>query len=377
VIASSSGGLTYHFTRLSIGLKKKGHEVLVLSGLKEEAPNLSKDLAEAGIEHFKVHYVDSKTIFGIFKGAKDIAKIIKNEAIDVIHAQGATHTLEAYFARKISKRVKPPSIVTTIHHIPDEHFVRNFLRGLQWFEMIRILNNCSDLVIPVSHNTREQLVKHGVNPNKIVPVYNAIDLAIFDESSSKSDIYLKRIKDDEPIIVCGGNLIPRKGHLYYLMAAVEILRKQPATFYVVGGGPRRDYLEEFVRRFGIERHVVFTGRISWPEMYSLFSSVANICVSASIGELFPYYVLECMAAGKPVVATNVGGVAEAVIDGVNGYVVPPKDSAALADAIFRLINDPEKAKKMGINSRAIVEKKFNLPKIITELTECYELSLQN
>ena len=81
--------------------------MLVLSGLKEEEPNLSKDLAEAGIEHFKTHQVDSKTI-GVFKGAKEMAKILKNETVDVIHAQGATHTLEAYFARRISKLANPP-----------------------------------------------------------------------------------------------------------------------------------------------------------------------------------------------------------------------------------------------------------------------------
>ncbi len=372
MIASSSGILSYHLTRLSIALKKAGHGVVVLSGPKEQASGLSKELTKAGIGHFTSYHIGRRTIQDIYGSKKDIERILKIKDIDVIHAQGATHTLEAFLAVESLHSNEKPSIVTTVHFIPKN----NLLQKPRWVVITTILNICSDIILPVSNNTRELLVGHGLNPRKTVTVHNAIDLDVLDGRVLGTEMDFERERSDRVTIVYVANLIPRKGQEYYLMAAAEVLKNHPATFYIVGSGPQRKYLEELSYRLGIKKDVVFTGRIPWPEMYHLLSNVADICVSSSLNELFPFYILECMATRKPIVATNVGGVSEAVIDGVNGYLVPLKSPTSLAKAIMRLIEDPDEARQMGKKGRRLVERRFSMEVITSKLSDIYELALK-
>jgi len=371
MMASSSGTLSYHLTRLSLALKKKGHHnLIVLSGPKEQTDGLSAELANAGIEHFTSEYIDKKGIHDIYCSKECIKKILKSKDIDVIHAQGVIHSLEARLAVRSLCSNEKPSIVTSIHSIPNE----GFLQKPKWAVMIAILNKGSDMILPVSDNTRERLIRHGLNPHRTITVHNAIDLDLFDNVTRGVQINFER--NDEPIIVYVANLIPIKGQEYYLMAAAEVLKDHPAKFYVIGSGPRRKYLEELARRLGIEKDTVFTGRIQWPEIYCILSNAADICVSSSVSENFPFYILECMAARKPIVATNVGGVSEAVIDGVDGYLVPPRDPSSLAKAIIRLINDPDKARQMGEKGRRMVKQRFSMDVLTCKLNDIYELILK-
>ncbi len=307
IVASSSGILSYHIARLSMNLKKKGHDVIVLSGPKEQVVGLSDELTKAGILHSKSYYIDKKTIQDIYKTRNDIRRILELGCVDSIHAQGATHALAAYLAVKTLRSAERPSIVTSVHSIPNN----GFLEKIEWTAMIAILNICSDMILPVSNYTKKLLIKHGLNPKKVITIYNAIDLNEFDKTTKKANIEFKILNTD-PNIVCVANLTPIKGQEYYLMAAKEVLNHYSANFYVIGDGPRRKYLEEITHNLGIEKSVIFTGRIQWPEIYNLLWNTADICVSSSLSENFPFYILECMAAAKPVIATDVGGVSEAV-----------------------------------------------------------------
>jgi glycosyltransferase involved in cell wall biosynthesis len=227
--------------------------------------------------------------------------------------------------------------------------------------------------LPVSVFTKNLLIKHGVAPKKIMVVHNALDIGVFDYASRTAQITFNRYPGI-PTVVLIANLAPVKGHEYYLKAATQILKSHNAMFYVIGDGPRRAYLEQLVHELGVEKNVVFTGRISWPEIYYILSHFVDICVSSSVSENFPYYILECMAANKPVVATDVGGVSEVVFDGMNGYLVPPKDSESLSKAIITLIDNPDKAKQMGMEGRKFVEQKFNMALLVEKLSEIYEHS---
>jgi len=105
--------------------------------------------------------------------------------------------------------------------------------------------------------------------------------------------------------------------------------------------------------------------------------VADICVSASLGELFPFYILECMAAAKPIVTTDVGGVAEAVIDGVNGYLVPPRNPSSLAKSILNLLNNPDKARQMGQKGRELAKQNFSMNIVCKKLEKIYLIAQLN
>jgi glycosyltransferase involved in cell wall biosynthesis len=368
-MASSVGvGLMYHLTRLSIAMKKNGHDVTVLSGPREQVEGLSAELEKSGIERLTSNHIDKLGFPSIYKGKEDIRRILRTKDIDIIHANGVTHSLHAYLGTRLFCSDSKPAIVTSIHSIPS----RSILQKPEWTAMVSILRKSSDMVLPVSDDTKKQLIMHGLNPQKTITVHNAIDLEIFDDASKRDYIDLEREDTEKPAIIYAANLVLVKGQEYYLMAAAKILGKHKARFYVIGDGPRREYLEKLAHSLEIEKDVIFTGRIHWPKIYYVLSNIADICVSSSISENFPFFILECMAARKPIVATNVGGVSEAVIEGVNGYLVPPRDSESLAKAIITLIENPEHAEQMGLEGRKFVEKKFSMPVLIEKLEKIYE-----
>ena len=375
MMASCPGiGLMYHLTRLSIGLKKRGHDVSVLSGPKEQVAGLSEELAKAGIRHFRSYHVDKTAIHEILRGAKDIQRSLEmEEGVDVIHVQGAIDTLEAYLAVRSLRPDRRSSIVTSVHYVP-ERTREGLLQKPKWAAMAMILNMCSDVILPVSDDTKERLIRHGLNPEKTITVHNAIDLEVFDEAAQRAKMDFEREESNKPTIVYIARLIPVKRQDYYLMAAAEVLKNNSAKFYVIGSGPRRKNLEELARSLGIETNVTFTGLIQLPEIYSFLSNVADICVSSSISENLPFYILECMAAGKPIVASNVGGVSEVVINEVNGYLVPPKDPSSLAKAILKLINDPGTASQMGREGRRRMEQRFSMEILTKKLGDIYEIA---
>ncbi|PIU68061.1 MAG: glycosyltransferase family 1 protein, partial [Armatimonadetes bacterium CG07_land_8_20_14_0_80_40_9] len=139
-------------------------------------------------------------------------------------------------------------------------------------------------------------------------------------------------------------------------------------FLIVGDGPLREELKEQSKDLGIEDEVTFTGsRQDIPEIMAAL----DIFVLTSIKEHFGRVVIEAMACGKPVIATNSGAVPEIVEDKVTGILVPPEDSEKLAEAIIELLEDKEKAKEMGIAGRKRVEELFSIEKHTRQIEEVY------
>lgn len=371
--SSSRVGLTYHLTRISIALKRNGIDINVVSGPAEQAEGLSAELEKNGIEHFTSKHIDRIDFVSIYNCKKFIRKILNNNSVEIIHANGATHALPAYLATRSLFQDKKPVIVTSLHSIPNE----SFLQKPKWKTMVSILNRTSNFILSVSNDMKERLIKHGLNQGKTLVVHNAIDLEVFDEASKSAQIDLNRDDTKKPTVIYAANLVPIKGQEYFLMAAAKVLKKCKAMFYVIGDGPRKEYLKKLANRLGIQKEVIFTGRIHWPQIYYVLSNIADVCVSSSLSENFPFYILECMAARKPIVATNVGGISEAVIDCLNGYLVPPKDSDSLAKSILKLIEDPDKAKEMGLKGRKMVEQRFSMDVLTQKLEDVYRLALEN
>ena len=166
-----------------------------------------------------------------------------------------------------------------------------------------------------------------------------------------------------------------KGHVYFLGAAKKILEKIPEVkFILVGDGPLKPRYEEVARELGIHRNVFFLGnRADVPDIISIL----NISVLSSTSEGFSNVILESMAAGKPVVATNVGGSKEMIQDGVTGYLVPPSDSQSMAAAIINLLQNPDKAIAMGSAGREVVKDRFTVETMVKKYEELYFSLLKN
>lgn len=178
------------------------------------------------------------------------------------------------------------------------------------------------------------------------------------------------IKDSQKVIICLANLIKYKGHRDFLYAIKEINRLNNTHFWFVGEDRGiRSELESLARQLDIEHRIEFLGtRLDIPELLA----ASDISVLASHEEGFSNVILESMAAGLPVVATDVGGNGEAVVNGVTGWLVPPKNSGVLAKKIIDLLENPDRAKKMGEQGRARVKAHFSVERLVNQHIALYQ-----
>ena len=352
---------------MALKLKERGHEVVVLSDEKQQYPELPGELAQAGIKHYTTDAIDRLDPVSMFKGVKDLKTIFRKEGVfEIIHAGGIKHVVKTYLATKGLN--EKPKTFATIRSLPRSKIGM----AMAVISYNSLVNKC----IALCNYTKREMEKWGVNSDKIVaiPIF-APDLEWFDDARRR-DMPLKRYglqHVDRPVVFYAASHVYYKGFLYYLKAAKKVLRRFDGTFIVGGQGPLTENLKDLSRRLGIHEHVFFTGWISNYHMPYVLSNIADICVSASLREQFPSYIMECMAARKPVIATKVGGVPEAVEDGVNGYLVPPREPNALSNKIIRLIEEPKEAKKMGGEGRKIVKQRFNMEMAAADLSKVYEM----
>lgn len=168
-----------------------------------------------------------------------------------------------------------------------------------------------------------------------------------------------------------GYLVKRKG-IQCLLQAMTLITSEfrNVRLRVVGSGPYELTLKKRVEELGIERKVTFEGYMLRPNIVRYYE-LCDIYVHPSLSESFPYAIKEAMAVGRPIVATRVGFVDEHVKDGVHGYLVPPREPRALADAITKLLGDAELRHRMGSNAREYVEENLRWDTIAKKWYELY------
>lgn len=195
-------------------------------------------------------------------------------------------------------------------------------------------------------------------------IYNGIDPAHYRRATPARSAELR--------LVTVGALANRKGHEYGIHALRRVLDAGVATHLtVVGGGPDRRLLEELTANLGLTANITFAGEHGDPRP---FLEAADMFVLPSRQEGFSNAVLEAMASWLPVIATDVGGNREAVIDGEGGRIVPAFDAAALANAIIDLAAERDTLRTMGAVNRARVEEHFTLEASAAALAGWYSRS---
>jgi glycosyltransferase involved in cell wall biosynthesis len=212
----------------------------------------------------------------------------------------------------------------------------------------------------------------GLHGEKIEVIYNGLDLTPY-QNSTNGEALRNKLGFDDHISLIGmiANFnFEIKGHRYFLEAAKTVLEKIPGVeFLLVGDGPLRNHYEKLTHELGVEKKIHFLGeRNDVPVILSNLS----ISVLSSTSEGLSNVILESMAAGKPVIATNVGGSREIVVDGVTGYLVPPADSQAMAKAITELLQDPDKAITMGAAGKKRVGEKFSIKAMVESYENLYK-----
>lgn len=227
----------------------------------------------------------------------------------------------------------------------------------------------ADRVITSGEAVRQILIDAGVPGSRIVSIPPGVDTERFHPHVS-GDAVRAELGLTGRLVGIVADMRASKGHRYFLEAARAIVVDLPdVRFLVVGDGVGRDHVQGLVRDLGLEGTVVMTGfRRDIPEVMAAL----DVLVLPSIkSEATPQVVLQALAVGTPVVATDVGGIPEVVRDGETGRLVPPADSAALARAIVDMLDDPVAARKMAAAGQALVRERCTLDASLRATTAVY------
>lgn len=230
--------------------------------------------------------------------------------------------------------------------------------------------------IAVSIKIANYLKANGFPEKKLEVIYNGIEVDKYKSLLAEEKESLKKrlgIPLDSIVISCVANLRPVKGHVF-LIDTLSILKELNFSALIIGGGTLRDALIKYSQEKGLKDKVHFLGqRLDIPELLS----ITDIFILSSLSEGMPVSLMEAMASGLPVVATNVGGVSELVVDGETGFFVPSRNPSLLAEKIKILIDNKTLRETMGIKGRARIKDNFTLEAMVKKTEELYKGLINN
>ena len=297
-----------------------------------------------------------------------LAGLARRGRYDIIH----THSSKAgILGRWAGRMARVPVIVHTVHgwgHTDRQHPI---VRGL-YIALERLSQRLTDCLVVVSPRNTEKGLADGIaTPDKYVTIRSGIELDRFlRPSRSRAEVRAELgIPAGAPVMGTVARLSPQKAPLDFVAAAAAVARAIPeAHFVFVGDGPLREQAEAAIAKAGLTTRFHLTGlRRDVPELLMAF----DVFALSSLWEGLPRVLPQAMAAGLPAVVTAIDGNAEAVVDGVNGRLVPPADPAALAKAVVSLLHDPETARRMGQAGLSRVCE-FSAAKMVDDIARLYK-----
>jgi glycosyltransferase involved in cell wall biosynthesis len=305
---------------------------------------------------------DLRVVFKVFQ-------LLRKQEIDILH----THLPYSGIVGRLGALLAGTKIIISTEH------------GLmESYHPLTRLGNI--LTLPLNHATiavsqaaaRSVLRYKIIRPEKIQVIYNAIDIASLKHFHPDTESIKKSLGIEGHGLVVGtvSNIRPEKGHQYLLRAARLVLQQRPDVSFVIVGREKNKEdlkrLEELARHLGIRDRIIFTG---FREDALQIMKSFDIFVLPSVWEAFALVIMEAMGLGRPVVTTNVGGIPEAIDDGVNGFLVAPRDPQQLATKILYLLNDNVLRDRMGEEGRKKALNKFDIQHMVKEVEQVYTMAL--
>jgi glycosyltransferase involved in cell wall biosynthesis len=286
-------------------------------------------------------------------------------SFDLIHA----HVLyNGFIGAKLKNRHNKPLIVTAhggdVYDLP---FRDNWHRTI-----VRYVLSEADEVITVSEFNASKLLSLGLSSNKLHVIPNGYNPNLFKPLSSFSARQKTGLPSNKKVILSVGNLVDVKGHIYLIYAMKTILKKRnDVILVIVGSGPLKEKLQKIVFQLGLSGKILFVGR-KMHEQIPIWLNASDIFVLPSLSEGFPTVIPEAFACGKPIIATRVGGVPEAVTNDDVGLLVDPKDSSALASAILYALERNWRKELILSHSRT-----YSWSNLVQEILAVYEHAIIN
>jgi glycosyltransferase involved in cell wall biosynthesis len=289
-----------------------------------------------------------------------LSRLIKRLGPDVVHAHDPHAVAMAGLALSMSTQPSTPPLVASRR--VDFHLRRSAMSRWKYRQVA--------CFICASEAIRRMLVSDGVPEAQTVTVHEGIDVErgrAAPAAKLHEELFLPH---QAPVVGNVAALVPHKGQRHLVEAAGLVVRQVPdARFVIAGEGELRPALERQIKDHRLEKHVLLAG--FRPDVLSLHKAF-DLFVMSSITEGLGTSLLDAMAAGKPIVATSAGGIPEVVTDGVNGFLVPPRDHHAMAAAIVRLLKDPALRQRMGDAGYSRVCDQFSAERMLKETAKVYD-----
>ena len=313
---------------------------------------------------FKVDRIYSPS--GIRQGLRFV-DLLKRENIHILMTY---HFGSDIWGTIFGRLARTPRIISNRR---DAGFWRNRSHILAY----KFINKFVNKIVVVSRAVQDVVIKtEKVESERIRIIHNGIDLKRFEENGlepRKNEFF--NISQDAKIIGCVGNIRPVKGHQYLIKAARLIRDRVPESHFIFVGGilegeeAFEQSLQNIVEEECMTDYVHFLGRRQdIPKILKLM----DICVLPSLSEGLSNTLLEYMAAGKAIVASNVGGNSELIIDQKNGLLAKAADVQGLADKVTQLLKDSDLCLRLGKEARSDVQKNFSIEHMIKEYGELIE-----
>jgi glycosyltransferase involved in cell wall biosynthesis len=320
---------------------------------------IGREIEESGIEVISLNKLGHRFNWTT---VRDIYNLIKARDVKIVR----THQYHAnLYGRLAAWLAKVPCVVASVHNV----YTRD--RKLHRRIINKFLSGFTDRVVAVSEAVKRDILKYDhLMDDKVTVIYNGIDTQRFSDTNRNSMRAALGISPEAQVIGTVGRLTIQKGQKYLLDAVAMLRKKFPQiALLIVGDGPMRDELSNHIKALGIDKNAILVGtRRDIPRLLSAM----DIFVLPSLWEGSPNALIEAMAAGKPVIATDIPPIREIINLDKVGILVPVEDSKAIASSIELLFNSKTLAETFGKSAKERVFSDFAMNITVNKYVNLFE-----
>ena len=306
-----------------------------------------------------------KYISGFLPSVLRLYRLIKRLKVDLVHSNDSI-ILVGGIAAKIAGIPSITQIRDDISNPAQIVRLRNF-----------VINHFSNRILAVANPILDNFIDFGGDRSKSQVLYNGVDIEIFRPEAN--DLNLKHelfIPKKSKVVTHIARIDPNKGQDCIIDAATAVLNEVPSTYFLLVGDSNIDKFKWYKKKViqsinerGLGDKIIFAGK---KDNIEKIINISDVVILPSSYEALPGVVSEASACGKPVIASNVGGIPEMVIDGKTGHLIQPHDAQALSSSLVSILTNDECANKMGLEGRKYMEEKFNIVHLTQKLEIFYK-----
>ncbi len=357
------------------GMDRTRFDVALISGpVEDPTQDRRQHIEEMGIKHLYIpELVRNINLIKDCKALLKIYRYLKKEKYEIVH----THTSKTGLLGRIAAKLAGTPIII---HTPHGHVFFGYFGPLKtkfFISLEKFGSLITDKIIALTNREKNDTFAFKVaKEDKLTVIHSGIELKKFTESSPQDIRLLKNIleiPENALIVGTAGRLVPIKGPEYLVKAAEKVLQIQKNVFFLfTGDGYLKEDLAKLAQDLGIKKNIMFLG---WKDKAAEIISLYDIFVLPSLNEGMGRVLVEAMALGKPIVASNIGGIPDLISHGKNGFLVPPQKPDKLAQYIQLLLEDENKRTKMGQEGKKLAQN-FSTEKMVKKIESLYNHQLK-